>query len=51
MTLDPRTPVLVGVGSVTVPRSESALEPVDLMARALEQAALDAGRTELLKRL
>ena len=51
MSLDPHTPVLVGVGSVTVPRSDSALEPIDLMATALEQAALDAGATELLKRL
>jgi len=51
VSLDPRTPVLVGAGSVTVPRSESALEPIDLMATALEQAALDAGTTELLKRL
>ena len=51
MSLDPRTPVLVGAGTVTIPRSESALEPIDLMATALEQAAVDAGSTDLLKRL
>ncbi|HZQ88298.1 MAG TPA: hypothetical protein VFA83_25845 [Acidimicrobiales bacterium] len=51
MSLDPRTPVLAGAGTVTVPRSDNALEPIDLMAEALEQAALDAGTTELLKRL
>ena len=49
--LDPRTPVLVGAGAVTVPRSESPLEPIDLMATALEQAALDAGASQLLKGL
>ncbi len=48
MALDPRTPVLVGVGQVTaaarrpgVPLTERA-EPVELMARALRAAA---GRT------
>lgn len=51
MSVDPRTPALVGAGTVTIPRSESALEPIDLMATALEQAAVDAGSTEVLKRL
>ncbi len=46
MPLDPRTPVLVGVGQVgaraelEVPITERP-EPVDLMARALEEAAAD----------
>ena len=46
MVLDPRTPVLVGVGQVTErpdpgrPVVERA-EPVEFMARALEAAALD----------
>ncbi|HVC69732.1 MAG TPA: acetyl-CoA acetyltransferase [Acidimicrobiales bacterium] len=46
MTLDPRTPVLVGVGQVTErpvagqPVTDRA-EPVDLMARALRAAATD----------
>jgi hypothetical protein len=48
MALDPRTPVLVGVGQVTEhpdparPIVERA-EPVELMARALRSAALDCG--------
>ena len=48
MALDPRTPVLVGVGQVTarpdpaVPVTERA-EPVSLMADALTRAAEDAG--------
>jgi acetyl-CoA C-acetyltransferase len=51
VSVDPRTPALVGAGTVTIPRSESVLEPIDLMATALEQAAVDAGSAELLKRL
>ena len=50
--LDPRPPVLVGVGSV-VQREEDpsrAREPFVLMARALERAAADAGSGELLLR-
>jgi acetyl-CoA C-acetyltransferase len=48
MTLDPRTPVVVGVGQITV-RPDPDLdpserpEPVELMARALRAAAEDAG--------
>jgi len=47
--LDPRTPVLVGVGQVTcplVPGEDLTArdEPVALMARALQAAADDAGR-------
>jgi acetyl-CoA C-acetyltransferase len=48
MALDPRTPVVVGVGQVTVhpdPKTAPAdrPEPVELMARALRAAAEDAG--------
>jgi acetyl-CoA C-acetyltransferase len=45
MTIDPRTPVLVGGGQV-LHRGESAtdgVEPAELMARAIEAAARDAG--------
>jgi acetyl-CoA C-acetyltransferase len=48
MTLDPRTPVLVGVGQVTrrpdlsTPLTERA-EPVDLMTEAVGAAAADCG--------
>jgi acetyl-CoA C-acetyltransferase len=46
--IDPRTPVLVGVGQVAShPRSDGALgdrpEPVELMARAIEEAGKDSG--------
>jgi acetyl-CoA C-acetyltransferase len=46
MALDPRTPVLVGVGQVSEPPDESLpvtdrVEPVELMARALRAAAVD----------
>jgi acetyl-CoA C-acetyltransferase len=50
MSLDPRTPVLVGAG-VAQQRCEDpeqALEPIELMIEALEHAAKDAGRRELL---
>lgn len=48
VSLDPRTPVLVGTGQVNSrPRASEPLsdrpEPVELMARALELAALDCG--------
>jgi acetyl-CoA C-acetyltransferase len=48
VALDPRTPVLVGVGQVTErPDASSPLErrpePTELMARALEAAAEDCG--------
>ena len=48
--LDPRTPVLVGVGQLNqrVDRGEPALEPVDMMAEALRRAEGDAGATGLL---
>lgn len=51
MSLDPRTPVLVGVGAITQrcedPRE--AREPVELMIAALERAADDAGNRALLR--
>jgi acetyl-CoA C-acetyltransferase len=50
MSLDPRTPVLVGIG-VAEQRCddpEEALEPFELMAVALETAADDAGSRRLL---
>jgi acetyl-CoA C-acetyltransferase len=49
-TIDPRTPVLVGVGAVTQREDDPsrALEPLHLMAAALERAAEDAGSPGLL---
>lgn len=43
--LDPRTPVIVGVGQVEnrVDRGDGEVEPVELIARAAEAAALDSG--------
>jgi acetyl-CoA C-acetyltransferase len=48
--IDPRTPVIVGVGQLSqhVERGEPVLEPVDLMAEALRRAEADAGTTGLL---
>ena len=50
MTLDPRTPVLVGAGAVLQREDDpaAAREPCDLMADALERAAADAGSARLL---
>jgi acetyl-CoA C-acetyltransferase len=47
MALDPRTPVLVGVGqwSNRVDRGEPPVEPVEMMAEALRRAAADSGAT------
>ena len=52
MSLDSRTPVLVGVGAVQqrLDDPRAALEPVELMIAALERAAVDAGSRELLAR-
>lgn len=52
MPLDPRTPVLVGVGAVQQREEDPAraAEPLALMARALERAAEDAGSPALLGR-
>ncbi len=45
MALDPRTPVVAGVGqwSNRVDRGEPAVEPADMMAEALRRAADDSG--------
>lgn len=53
MTLDPRTPVLVGGGqwSNRVDRGEPAVEPVDLLAEAARRAADDAGVADPAKLL
>ena len=50
MSLDPRTPVIVGVGAVTerIDDPREASEPLDLMAAALERASEDAGSKALL---
>ena len=50
MPLDPRTPVLVGVGAVQQREEDprAAREPLALMGDALERAALDAGCPALL---
>ncbi len=47
MSLDPRTPVIIGVGqhNQRVDRGEPALEPVDLMVVAARKALGDAGGT------
>jgi len=52
MPLDPRTPVLVGVGAVVQREDDPrvAREPLDLMAEALVRAADDAGAPALLAR-
>lgn len=39
MSLDPRTPVLIGAGQVNQRTEEAGTEPVDLMARAAWEAA------------
>ncbi|WP_406729124.1 acetyl-CoA acetyltransferase [Streptomyces sp. GD-15H] len=49
MSLDPRTPVLVGVGQVD--QRDGALEPVDLLAAAAREAERDSGGSGLLKSL
>ena len=44
MSIDPRTPVIVGVGqSINRPAADGLVEPVDLMATALDAAGDDAG--------
>lgn len=51
--LDPRLPVLVGVGQLNqrVDRGAGALEPVDLMAAAVQLAVADAGRPRLVEEI
>jgi acetyl-CoA C-acetyltransferase len=48
--LDPRLPVLIGVGQLNqrVDQGDPPIEPVDLMAEALRRAAADAGASEAL---
>jgi acetyl-CoA C-acetyltransferase len=45
MALDPRTPVIVGVGQLTqrTDQGEPVLEPVDMMAEAARRAEADSG--------
>ncbi|SEC10917.1 acetyl-CoA C-acetyltransferase [Rhodococcus pyridinivorans] len=47
MTLDPRTPILVGGGQIN--ERDGGVEPVDLMVRAARAAAEQAGSTRLLE--
>jgi acetyl-CoA C-acetyltransferase len=53
MTLDPRTPVIVGIGQISRRPSspDEALEPVDLMAEATRAAVADTGADGLLRRV
>src|SRR5215471_2076099 len=50
--IDPRTPVIVGVGQLSqrVDQGAPVLEPVDLMVEALRRAEADAGTPGLLAR-
>lgn len=50
MTLDPRTPVIVGVGQLNVAGSD-APEPVELLAEAARRAAIDSEGHRLLDRV
>lgn len=53
MTLDPNTPVIVGVAQLLQHEDDPsrALEPLTLMRQAIESAALDAGALELCRRI
>jgi acetyl-CoA C-acetyltransferase len=50
VTLDPRTPVLVGVGQLShrVDRGEEPLEPTDLLLHAARRAEADTGSSGVL---
>ncbi|MCP1471480.1 acetyl-CoA C-acetyltransferase [Sphingobium sp. OAS761] len=50
MKIDPRTPVIVGIGQVSG-ATEGCREPIDLMEVAVERAAEDCGRPALLDRV
>ncbi len=50
MEIDPRTPVIVGVGQVNISEGE-APEPTELLAEAARRAAADAGAVALLAQL
>jgi acetyl-CoA C-acetyltransferase len=45
MSIDPRTPCIIGVAQRTVRRGESSLEPLELWAEVARAAADDAGTT------
>jgi acetyl-CoA C-acetyltransferase len=49
MTVDPRTPVLVGQGQVLqhIEDLHAALDPIQLMARAVSRAAIDSAITQI----
>ncbi|MFE0751223.1 acetyl-CoA acetyltransferase [Gordonia sp. NPDC058843] len=47
MTIDPRTPVLVGGGQVTA--RDGGVEPFELLARAAREAAAEAGSSRILE--
>ncbi|MFZ9018070.1 MAG: hypothetical protein ACO23O_13875 [Ilumatobacteraceae bacterium] len=49
MTLDPRTPVIVGAGQIN--DRDSTSEPIDLMTRCAEAALTDAAGTDLRGRI
>ncbi|MDZ7679012.1 MAG: acetyl-CoA acetyltransferase [Acidimicrobiales bacterium] len=49
-SLDPRTPVIIGVGQIDVPEGEvdPTIEPIDLAELAVRTAARDTGSEEIL---
>lgn len=51
VTIDPRTPVIVGVGQLTrrPERAEDLTDPVSMMAEALRLASIDAGAPALVE--
>lgn len=53
MTLDPRAPVVVGVGAVTqhVDNAKDGLDAFELVALAVERAGADTGAPEVLSRI
>ncbi len=53
MTLDPRTPVIVGVAQINQHPDDpsDAVEPIALMEQVMRQAAADAGKQSLLSKL
>ena len=53
MSLDPRTPVLIGVGQLNqrVDQGEPALEPADLIAEAARRAEVDSGASGVVQAL
>ncbi|GAA4672603.1 acetyl-CoA acetyltransferase [Gordonia humi] len=49
MTMDPRTPILVGGGQIN--NRDGGVEPVDLIAEAARAAAAEAGTDAILRRI